>query len=79
MGIFEPVFSVRNYFRIAAFMFVLVLVFLLSCIYIVQSLNSPFFLPYIGGEPGRAKREYLFSPAWGGGTPIWNRRGCLGV
>lgn len=30
MGIFEPVFSVRNYFRIAAFMFVLVLVFLLS-------------------------------------------------
>ena len=30
---------------------------LLAISYIVQSLNSPFFLPPIGPEPGRAKRE----------------------
>ena len=27
------------------------------CVLIVQSLNSPFFPPHIGAEPGRAKRE----------------------
>ena len=30
---------------------------------LVQSLNSPFFPPHIGTEPGRSKRETLFSPA----------------
>ena len=26
-------------------------------VFVVQSLNSPFFPPYIGAEPGRAKEE----------------------
>ena len=30
---------------------------------LVQSLNSPFFPPHIGAEPGRAKGETLLSPA----------------
>ena len=29
---------------------------------VVQSLNSPFFPPHIGAEPGRAKEETLLSP-----------------
>ena len=40
---------------------------------VVQSLNSPFFPPHIGAEPGRAKREssacsehhHFFRPNWG--------------
>ena len=31
---------------------------MLSTLAVVQSLNSPFFLPHIGAEPGRAKREF---------------------
>jgi len=34
-----------------------------SVFLLVQSLNSPFFPPHTGTEPGRAKGETLFSPA----------------
>ena len=34
-----------------------VLIFRSARSYIVQSLNSPFFPPHIGAEPGRAKEE----------------------
>ena len=38
-----------------------------TCRGVVQSLNSPFFPPHIGAEPGRAKGETLLSaPMWGG-------------
>ena len=50
---------------------------------VVQSLNSPFFPPHIGAEPGRAKRRVqdnlhaharkaaIFSPKIGGKSHIW--------
>ena len=37
--------------------------FVYSTKHIVQSLNSPFFLPHIGAEPGRAKEDSKIA-AW---------------
>ena len=59
-----------------------VLLRIIFCSCLVQSLNSPFFPPHIGAEPGRAKEESRitcmrmlkappFFPPKSGENPIW--------
>ena len=54
----------------------------LTCSTVVQSLNSPFFPPHIGAEPGRAKEEsritcmrMLRTPPFF--PPNWGKKPCL--
>ena len=46
---------------------------------IVESLNSPFFPPHIGAEPGRAKKKSLFSPLYGAGRKESSGTGLGGL